>query len=345
MIPTKMKATIRDVAKEAGVSVATVSHVINGTHYVSPELGQRVLDAAKTLDYRPNKIARALAKQAIPLLALIVPDISNPYWSSLVRAVQDTTDRHGFSVIVCSSDGLLEREMRFLQALSGWVSGLILHPYQVGYAEVGSLMGSSLPVVILGDFLPSGEQPSNWDYVASETNNREGARMAAEHLIHLGHRRIGFIQGKVGTPSSERRLAGYRKALNLAGLPFLDDLVVAGDYTEEGGRSGMSKLLDMREPPTAVFCANDLSAIGALDLARRRGYRVPEDISVVGFDDIEEAARTSPPLTTVRQSPRHVGEVVAQVLIERLMGRTEPKRVDIEGSLIVRDSTAPPPTK
>jgi LacI family transcriptional regulator len=336
----KSSITIRDVARHAGVSVATVSHVINETHYVTPELHERVFDAIRELDYRPNKLARALSRQAIPLLALIVPDISNPYWSAVARAVQDVTDQHEYSVIVCSSDGMPEREARFLRTLSGWVSGMILHPYHLASEHVSRLSGDQVPVVILGDFTTPTKQPAHWDQVTS--SNLEGARLAVEHLIQLGHRRIGFVQGAEGTPSSLRRLAGYRSALEQAGLPIQDELIAPGDYTQAGGRRALASLLALAQPPTAVFCANDLTAFGALEVAHRRGLEVPGDISIVGFDDIDEAASAQPPLTTISQPPRRVGTVTAETLIERLGGRIEPTFRSVPGTLMVRQSTAPP---
>jgi len=339
--PTQQERhTIREVAARAGVSVATVSHVINGSHYVSPELTQRVLEAVRELDYVPNKVARALTRRAIPLLALIVPDISNPYWSCVARSVQDVTDRHGFSVIVCSSDGVLEREVRFLQSLSGWISGLIFHPYHAKPRDVEASFGKSVPVVILGDLGDTESLPSNWDRVHS--NNEETARAAVEHLLTLGHRRIAFIKGEEGAPSGIRRLMGYRSALERAGIPFVEDLTVAGNYTQTGGRLAMSQLLELVTRPSAVFCANDLSALGALGLARERGLRVPDDLSIVGFDDIDEAVQASPPLTTVRQSPRGVGQVIAETLVERLLGRTQSVSIGLPGELIIRQSSGPP---
>ena len=334
-------ATIRDVAKYAGVSVATVSHVINSTHYVSPELRQQVLDAIEALGYRPNRLAQALSKRIIPLVALIVPDISNPYWSQVARAVQDTTDKSDYSVIVCSTDGLLKREVRFLRSLSGWISGLILHPYHVTFEHVNQCVGDTTPVVILGDFLATQEHPSNWDYVGGD--NQGGAQAAVEHLIGLGHTRIAFIQGPTGTLTGIKRLAGFRRAFELAGLQVDESLLIPGDYTRNAGRRGMAALLNVEKPPTAVFCANDLSALGALETAKSQRYQVPRDLSIIGFDDIDEAVEASPPLTTIRQSPHQLGAVSAETLIERINGRIEPRRVSFEFCLVARESTAPPP--
>jgi LacI family transcriptional regulator len=334
-----VRTTIQDVAKNAGVSVATVSHVINGTHYVSPELTERVRAAIDNLNYQQNKLARALSRNDIPLLALIVPDISNPYWSALARAVQDVMDTYNYSVIVCSSDGLLEREIRFLLSLSGWVSGLILHPYHITHEQVYDLIGNNVPIVILGDFAISEKNPSNWDQVSS--TNRESVQAAIEYLISLGHRRIAFIQGMVGTPSSVRRLAGYHDALQIAGVPIDENLIIPGDYTRQGGKKAMAELLNRPDPPTAVFCANDLSALGALEEAKTRGCKIPEDLSIIGYDDIDEAAYASPPLTTIRLPPHKIGIVVAEKLIERLNGRVEASLTLIEGKMIVRESTAP----
>lgn len=334
------KVMMKDVAKLAGVSVATVSHVINGTHYVSPELKANVEEAIKSLNYRPNKIARALNTRGIPLLAIIVPDISNPYWSTVVKAVQDVTDKHDYLVIVFSSDGIFEREVRFLHSLTGWVSGVIFHPYHVSQEKVQEIIGNDLPMVIIGDFANKVGQTENWDHVIS--NNLESAQAIVEYLIQLGHRQIAFIKGSEDTPSSEKRLEGYFKALEVSGIPIKEEMIVQGDYTREGGRMGMRSLLDLPEVPTSIFCANDLSALGALEVALKKGFRVPEDISIVGFDDIAEAAYASPSLTTVRLPPDIVGTIAAENLITRLKGREKQEIVHIEGSLIVRESTAPP---
>lgn len=332
------KVNMRDVAQAAGVSVATVSHVINNTHYVSPELKTRIEQAIKSLNYRPNKIARALNTQGIPLVALIVPDISNPYWSSVARAVQDVTDRYNYSVIVCSSDGILEREIRFLHSLTGWVSGVIFHPYHVTHEKLREIIGD-LPTVIIGYFMDTIVQPETWDYVLA--NNAESSQAVVEYLMQLGHRRIAFIQGPKGTPTSVNRLAGFRKAFDSNGIQVNEELIVPGDYTREGGRKGMRSLLDLFNPPTAVFCANDLSALGALEVALQKGFHIPDELSIVGFDDIDEASFASPPLTTVRLPPDQVGTITAETLIDRLRGREKPAMVHIEGSLIIRESTAP----
>jgi LacI family transcriptional regulator len=303
-------------------------------------LRKQVWDAIETLEYRPNRFAQALNNQTSPLLALMVPDISNPFWSNVARAVQDVTDEDNYSVIVCSTDGLLERELRFLRSLIGWISGLILHPYHVTHQQVSQLMGVTMPVVILGDIVPAAEQPSHWDQVGGD--NSRGAQVAVEHLIRLGHQRIAFIQGPADTPTNIQRLTGYRRALSHAELPVREELVVRGDYTQEGGRQAMAALLARSEPPTAVFCANDLSALGALEVAKARGYNIPHDLSLVGFDDIQEAASSAPPLTTIKQSPRQLGAISAQKLVERLQGRTEPVRINLESSIVVRQSTAQP---
>jgi LacI family transcriptional regulator len=331
---------MRDVAKHANVSVATVSHVVNDTHYVSPKLRRRVVDAIEALDYRPNRLARALSRKKVPLIALIVPDISNPYWSCVARAVQDVTDKYDYSVIVCSHDGVLEREIRFLRSLSDWSSGLIVHPYNVTYEDFSRYLETTVPAVIFGGFTTTEETSPNWDYVSG--NNERGAQLAVEHLTQLGHRRIAFLQGPLGTPSGSKRLAGFRRALELEGLPVEEPLLIPGDYTKAAGRTGMATLLDMERPPTAAFCANDLIALGSLEVAQSRGYRVPQDLSIVGFDDIEDAAYASPPLTTIKQSPHQLGTLGAQTLMDRINGRTEPVDITIDFSLVIRESSAPP---
>jgi len=334
------QVTMRDVAKAAEVSVATVSHVLNGTHYVSPDLRKKVEDAIRTLNYRPNKIARALNTKGVPFLALIVPDISNPYWSTVAKAVQDITDKQDYLVIVFSTDGIYEREVRFLRSLSGWVSGVIFHPYHVSQEEVKDIVGDDLPMVIIGDFTSDFGPEDKWDHVIS--SNLECSEKMVEYLIQLGHTRIAFIKGSEGTPSSAKRFEGYLKAFENVNIPLVEEIIVQGDYTREGGRNGMKSLLSQTELPTAVFCANDFSALGALEVALSHGLQVPKDISIVGFDDIDEAMYASPPLTTIRQSPANVGTIAAENLIERLEGRERSLTVQLKGSLIVRESTAPP---
>jgi len=262
---------MRDVARHAGVSVATVSHVINATHYVSPDLTTRVEETIQILNYRPNKIARALSTRGIPLLALIVPDISNPYWSTVARTVQDVTDKYDYSVIVCSSDGILEREVRFLRSLTGWISGVILHPYHVSQDKVREIIGDDIPMVVLGNFLSEDEKAWNWDHVLS--SNLESARTVVDYLIQLGHRRIAFIRGPAGAPTGIQRMKGYYQAFEKANIPVDDEIIVAGDYRREGGQKGMRTLLDFKVPPTAVFCANDFSALGALEIAQIKNFQ------------------------------------------------------------------------
>jgi LacI family transcriptional regulator len=271
---------------------------------------------------------------------LIVPDISNPYWSCVARAVQDVTDKYDYSVIVCSHDGVLERETRFLRSLSDWSSGLILHPYNVTYGDISRYLETTVPAVLFGGFTTTEETPPNWDYVSG--NNERGAQLAVEHLTQLGHRRIAFLQGPPRTPSGVKRLAGFRQALELIGLPVEESLLIPGDYTKAAGRAGMVTLLDMEMPPTAVFCANDLIALGALEVAGSRGYRVPQDLSIVGFDDIEDAAYASPPLTTIKQSPHQLGTIGAQTLMDRINGRAEPVNITIDFALVIRESSASP---
>ena len=333
-------ATIRHVARHAGVSVATVSYVINETRYVSPELRQRVLEAIAALNSHPNRLARALSRKAMPLLAFVVPDTSNPFWSCAVRAAQHVADQHGYMTIVCSTDGLLQREVGFLQSLSGWISGVILHPYRVTAEHLRSYMAEDVAVVLLGDFLVPEQQPSRWDYVRGD--NEGAAVQAVEHIIGLGHRSIAFIQGPPDTPSGTRRLAGFRRAHELAGLLVDENLLIPGDYTRMAGRAGLARLLSLPNPPTAVFCANDLMALGVLEAAQQRGCCIPSDLSVVGFDDVEEAQWSLPGLTTIHQPPDRLGAAATELLIERLQGRTEPRCVWSERSLVIRGSTAPP---
>ncbi|MCR4433609.1 MAG: LacI family transcriptional regulator [Caldiserica bacterium] len=327
------RITIRDVAKKAGVSAQTVSRVLNQRPDVAPQTREKVLQAIADLNYRPSGIARSLRLKSTGTIGLIVPDSSNPFFAELGRAIEKTAFENGCSVILCNSDGDLERESFYIEALvSKQVDGLII----VGAnraSRKNPILDGSLPVVVVDRDL-NGER---FDTVLAD--NLEGGKKGTSYLIALGHERIAFIAGPSGLPTSAARLRGYRRALEEHGIAFQKELVVSGDFRYQGSYRAMEKLLKLTPPPTAVFAANDMMAVGAIACIRDHYLRVPEDISVIGFDDIPLASFLNPKLTTIAQPRGEMGRMAVTMLMERLQDRNLPaRRYVLPVTLVERES-------
>ena len=335
-----MKPTIYDVAKRARVSTATVSRALNGTSPVAPPTRQRIERAVRALGYRPNTIARSLVTKATHTIALLMPDITNPFFPDLVKGVQLLADERGYTVLLCSVAGDAAREAEYLEMLSAkQVDGALLVGIVSGRDTIARFARNGVPIVSLD---------RNIDYPGAplvQVNHRKGARIATEHLLQLGHRLVAHLSGPIGLRVSHERLAGYREALRQAGIAYDPRLVVSGDFTEEAGYEGIEALLGMASRFSAVFAANDLAAIGATAALKDRDRRVPEDVSVVGFDDIRLAMYTSPALTTIRQPTYEMGRRATELLVDAIHSRTARRgqQVIFEGELIVRASSMPMP--
>ncbi|BDG62356.1 LacI family DNA-binding transcriptional regulator [Caldinitratiruptor microaerophilus] len=329
-----MAATIRDVARAAGVSQSTVSRALNGSGYVSPATRARVLAAAAQLHFRPSHVARSLVSKATHTLGLLLPDITNPFFPAIARGVEDAAARAGYAVILCNTDRDPAHEEHYLAILrQRQVDGLVLI---ASSAAVGHRIArADFPAVVFVDRVPPGAEAD-----AVVVDNREGVRTATRHLLGLGHRRIAFVGGSAGSGTSEDRLAGYLAALAEAGLNPDPGHIRAGDFTYDGGYAAGRALLGSPDRPTAVVAANDLMAIGVLRAAAELGLRVPDDVAVVGYDDIPLAGMLNPPLTTVAQPTYEMGERAARMLLERLAGKAppEPRRVVLPARLVVRRS-------
>jgi LacI family transcriptional regulator len=328
--------TIADVARAAGVSVTTISHVLSGNRPVSLATQARVREVIEALGYRPNPVARSLRTQRSHTVGLVIPDITNPYYPMLARGLQDVIAEAGYHVFVCSTDARAERELEFVTDLAERrVDGLFIAAFGADPELLGVPAARGIATVSLGARI---DHPAV-DVV--DTDDADGAARATEHLIGLGHLRIGLIAGP--PPIGQRRAGGYRRALEAADVPFAAELVQTGDWTRASGRPAMRALAALEEPPTAVFCANDLMAIGALDAARDLGLDVPRDLSLVGFDDIEAAALLTPALTTVLNPAHAVGEAAGRLLLERLSGSPTKRTVlHLPCTLIERASTTTP---
>lgn len=333
---------MREVAQLAGVSRTTVSFVLNNTPHtnISPETRNRVIDAARRLNYVPDSKAITLATGRTQMLGLVMRQTpwqvyADAFLGNVLLGLSNATEFAGYHILVHPSATDLNCEQL---ARSQKVDGLILSGPMVQEPELVALHTEGTPIVVQGTTEPS-------DIPSVDVDNVRAARMATEHLLALGHRRIGHITNAPLTYAAARdRLAGYRQALESAGIPFDALLVCEGNYTDNSGAVAMRTLLDLGDPPSAVFVASDVVALGAIQLARERGLRIPADISLVGFDDIPLAKHLDPGLTTVHLPAFDLGRKAGEMLLHLVRGEQPPRRrVVLETELIIRGSTGPPP--
>ncbi|MDM0042550.1 substrate-binding domain-containing protein [Variovorax sp. J22G21] len=330
-------ATIKDVALRAGVSVTTVSHVVNDTRHVSAQGRERVELAIRELGYVPSAVARSLKSNTTSTLGMLIPNSSNPYFAEIVRVVEDRCFGAGYTLILCNTDDEPRRQSVYLKVLAERrIDGLIVVSTGNDDSLVTQLHGLKVPTVLVDREIAD---PS-CDLV--ETAHMQGGLLAVRHLLSLGHRRIACIGGPAGVTPSEQRIEGWRMALAESGAtPNADALLWRGGFTSQGGYEAMHAILRTEEAPSAVFVCNDLMAIGALRAAHETGVHVPDELSIVGFDDIELSAYTSPPLTTVAQPKERIGALAVDMLLERVSKRRhEPHKVVLQPELRVRASTA-----
>ena len=327
--------TISDVAEAAGVSVATVSRALNGAPTVNPVLARRAQDAATRLGYRPNGIARSLRRQATDVLALIISDVANPFWTVVTRGVEDVAQRSGFSVLLCNADEDPAKEATYLRvAEQQRVAGVVLSPHAAG-SDVTSLRRAGIPCVVIDRPLVHDADDTADSVMVPSV---EGARAATEHLLAVGWQRPCCITGPDDAATAEERLAGYRAAVAARGVA---DRSVRMPFRASGGARGAAQLLDEREPPDAFFVANSQMCLGVLEELGRRGLRVGRDVGLVMVDDPAWARLLDPPLTVVAQPAYEVGEQAAQLLIDRVRGTAPPapRHVVMTTTLVVRGSS------
>jgi LacI family transcriptional regulator len=325
--------TLADVARHADVSKTTVSHVISGKRPVAVDTRARIERSIAALGYRPDGLARSLRTRKTHTVAMIVPDLTNPFYPALARGLEECLDHDGYRAFVCSSDGVPDRERAYLEDVADrGVDGLVLDSFHLSVDDLHGATGGRVPVVWIGG------APMDHPGVDSVRPNDEGGAYAATcHLIERGHRRIAMIDGPAGSGAARRE--GYRRALAEAGLPSSHEPLVRSDWTRAGGARAMRTLLATR--PTAVFCSNDLTALGAIDEIREAGLRVPDDVAVVGYDDIEFASLVEPALTTVENPAAETGRTAGRLLVERMSGAFQgPARsVTLPSPLVVRASS------
>lgn len=327
---------MRDVAEQAGVSVTTVSHVINNSRPVSPETRLRVEQALQVLGYQPNVLARSLRRGKTNTIGVILPDNANPYFAEVVRGIEDASFSQGYSVILCNSDNDLAKERLYTNVLiEKQVDGIIFVAAGLSDENIQNLSSRGVPAILVDRQVPGVQL----DSVVAD--NLGGGIMATRHLLDLGHTSIACIAGPQGVPSSQERVAGFHQAVEAADLEVNPDQVVEGDFQYQGGYEAAQRLSQAGSAPTAIFACNDLMAIGAYRYAHENQLRIPQDISIIGFDDVHLASYTNPPLTTVRQSKAKMGSRAADLLIERIANRRlSPRQEIIPVQLVVRASTA-----
>jgi LacI family transcriptional regulator len=334
--------TIVDVAREAGVSYSTVSRVVNNNDHVRPETREKVLNAMMRLGYVVNQQARSLRGGRSQVIGLLVPDVGNNYIGEIIRGIDAELALHQYDLMLYTTHRRKLKESAYVATITrGMADGLLLLlPTNVKeYME--SLQQRQYPHVLI-DYqhvesdLTSTVQATNW----------QGAYDATRYLIELGHRRIACIIGLQEMQCALDRLAGYWAALADAGLPEDKALIYPGDFFRPHGYTAANQFLDLDDPPTAILASNDLSAFGVMDAVLNRGLRIPEDVSLIGFDDIPEAGHVHPGLTTVRQPLEEMGRTAAQLLLKRLNNPDLPgERVEMETELVIRDSCAPRRTR
>ena len=326
--------TIKSVARAARVSTATVSRVLTGADAVGDELRERVLKMVRKLDYQPNRMARGLRDGHRKMIGVIIPDLQNPFLTGVVHGVEAVLYEAGYTLVLGHSDGFPEREHAHLAGLRAeGAAGLILVPDNGEGAKYTSLAGWDIPMVAV-DRVPRGLKVD-----LASTDHREGARQAVSHLVQHGYEEIAVINGPNGFSVTRERLAGYKEALNHAKIPLRETLVVHSDFRLAGGETAMNQLLDMAKPPRAVLVGNNLMALGALQAVHKRNIRIPEEIAIVGFDDMPWASSLRPPLTVIAQPIEELGRIAAQMLLDRLNDRNRPVRqVILPPQLIVRAS-------
>jgi DNA-binding LacI/PurR family transcriptional regulator len=341
-LPGQGHSTIYEVAQRASVSVATVSRLLNGSGYVGAKSRERIQAAVAELGYEPNMLARSLVTKQSGMLALLLTDIANPFSAQIARGVQDVAQAAGYVPIICNINDDARSEMETVRLLRRRrIDGIILTPSQGEWQRevtqgLYDLCERGLAMVCIGRHLVH----PHADEVSTDTTH--GAMAAVAHLTALGHRRIGFIGGPISRGVALGRLAGYRAGLAAAGIMEDAALIREGDLDEASGRSEALALLEGGEPPSAIFCVNDRMAFGALAVLGELGLHAPEDVSVVGFDDVPLAALVSPPLTTVRQPTHDLGRRAAEFLLARIAEPGRPRRKEVLPCMLVERYSSGP---
>ena len=330
--------TMKDIARLAQVSTSTVSHVINGTRFVSDEVREKVLSVVRELDYHPSALARSFKLKQTKTIGMLVTASNNPFFAEVVAAVEGYCAQNDYNLILCNTDGDSARLEKSLQTLlQKQVDGLLLMCTET-YSEQHIPFMPAVPTVIM-DWWPTALSA---DKIFEDSEL--GGYLATKCLIEHGHRRIGIITGNLQKPLALNRLNGYKKALLEAGISFNEDWIVESHFDFAGGIMGMEKLLQQQTRPTAVFACSDTIALGVYQTAWRHQLRIPQDISIIGYDDINLSQYLAPPLSTIHQPKIELGKMAVEMLLERIKNSAQTDRtLMLQPRLILRDSVAAPP--
>jgi LacI family transcriptional regulator len=334
-------ANMQEIAKMAGVSLGTVSHVLNNTAKVREQTRKRVLEAVQAVGYQPSQLARALRRDKTNMIGMIIPDITNPFFPAVVRGAEDVAFSNGYRLVLCNTDNDHSKELVHLNELRTYLpAGLIVIPSNfsdlTAQAEIYRKAGTG---VVCIDRLPK-----NWSGDSVTADNEEGAYNATRYLIKMGHTRLAAITGPLHLTNAQERLSGFRRAVREARLQLAPEYIQETSFDKSGGHSKALVLLRLIPRPTAIFAGNDLIALGALLAIYETVLRCPEDVSLMGFDDLELAETTNPSLSSVSQSGYQLGTTAAQILLDRLAGDRSPaKHLVLHTSLRLRHSVTAPP--
>ncbi|MEK5270938.1 catabolite control protein A [Aeribacillus sp. FSL K6-8394] len=328
--------TIYDVAREANVSMATVSRVVNGNPNVKPTTRKKVLEAIERLGYRPNAVARGLASKKTTTVGVVIPDVSSTFYSELARGIEDIATMYKYNIILSNSDQNKEKELHLLNTLLGkQVDGIVFMSGNITEEHVEEFKRSPVPIVLASTFDENNELPS------VNINYEQAAYDAVKFLIDKGHKHIAYVSGPMEEPVNKvKKLKGYIRALEEAGLQYDEQFVVEGDYSYESGIEAFDKVLELSPKPTAIFVGTDEMALGVIHAAQDKGYEIPKDFDVIGFDNTRLATMVRPRLTTVVQPSYDIG-AVAMRLLTKLMNKegVDNHIVELPHRIEIRQST------
>ncbi|MBM7622545.1 LacI family DNA-binding transcriptional regulator [Sporohalobacter salinus] len=331
-----MGLTIKDIAKKAGVSIATVSRVLNDKPDVSEDTKKEIQSIINELGYNPSGVARGLVLSQTYTIGLIIPDISNPFFPAVARGVEDEAKKSGYSVIFCNTDNNKKDEKEAIQLMKNKkVDGIILSLSIHNKQELKSLKENGFPVVQIDRKIPDSA------LAAVTIDNVLSGYRAVEYLVKLGHKSLGHITGDLNTKTAQDRLKGFKQATKELEAVYKNEWILEGDYSKKAGYEGMKTILKQDERPEAVFIANDLMALGAYEAVYNYGLEIPDDISIIGHDDIEVASIVKPELTTIVQPKYQLGVEAAKILIKQIENEdlADRKEIVLDPELVVRDST------
>ncbi len=329
--------SIKDIARKANVSFSTVSRALQNSPLISRRTAEKIQRIARDSGYRASAVARGLVTQKTKTIGVVVTSIADPFVSEVVDGIEECCNDHGYSVFLANSNADPDRERKVVQSFAERrVDGIVVTSSRVGALYIPLLSEMRVPIVLVNNQHPG-------EFVHSVMiENVQGSRDATNHLIQLGHRRMAYIGDRFGHQSDTERFSGYREALDGAALPFFPELVMHGDGKSEEAIAITEALLRLKEPPTAIFCYNDMTALGVLRSLHAQGRRIPTDISVVGFDDLFIASYTDPPLTTVRQPRKRMGLLAMGSLLQLMSGQNLSQAITVPTELVVRKSSGPP---